>query len=39
MYCHYRLAVDHRVIDGADAGRFLNTIKALLNDPMMLLLS
>jgi pyruvate dehydrogenase E2 component (dihydrolipoamide acetyltransferase) len=33
------LAVDHRVIDGADAGRFLNTIKALLNDPMMLLLS
>lgn len=33
------LAVDHRVIDGADAGRFLNTIKSLLNDPMMLLLS
>ena len=33
------LAVDHRVIDGADAGRFLSTIKALLNDPMMLLLS
>jgi len=33
------LAVDHRVIDGADAGRFLQTIKALLNDPMMLLLS
>mgnify|MGYP001051670324 CR=1 FL=1 len=33
------LAVDHRVIDGADAGRFLNYIKALLNDPMMLLLS
>ena len=32
-------AVDHRVIDGADAGRFLSTIKALLNDPMMLLLS
>jgi len=27
------------VIDGADAGRFLSTIKALLNDPMMLLLS
>ncbi len=33
------LAFDHRVIDGADAGRFLNTVKALLNDPMMLLLS
>lgn len=33
------LAVDHRVIDGAEAGRFLNYIKALLNDPMMLLLS
>ena len=33
------LAVDHRVIDGADAGRFLSHIKALLNDPMMLLLS
>jgi pyruvate dehydrogenase E2 component (dihydrolipoamide acetyltransferase) len=33
------LAVDHRVIDGADAGRFLSTIKSLLNDPMMLLLS
>ncbi len=33
------LAVDHRVIDGADAGRFLSQIKSLLNDPMMLLLS
>ncbi len=33
------LAVDHRVIDGADAGRFLNEIKSLLSDPMMLLLS
>ncbi|MDY0075357.1 MAG: dihydrolipoamide acetyltransferase family protein [Acholeplasmataceae bacterium] len=33
------LAVDHRVIDGAEAGRFLNHIKSLLNDPMMLLLS
>lgn len=33
------IAVDHRVIDGADAGRFLNTIKSFLNDPMMLLLS
>ncbi len=33
------LAVDHRVIDGADAGRFLNEIKSLLSEPMMLLLS
>jgi pyruvate dehydrogenase E2 component (dihydrolipoamide acetyltransferase) len=33
------IAVDHRVIDGADAGRFLKTVKAFLNDPMMLLLS
>ena len=33
------LAVDHRVIDGAEAGRFLNHVKSLLNDPMMLLLS
>ncbi|MBU1093113.1 MAG: 2-oxo acid dehydrogenase subunit E2 [Firmicutes bacterium] len=33
------LAVDHRVIDGADAGRFLSEIKSLLNDPMMLLLN
>jgi pyruvate dehydrogenase E2 component (dihydrolipoamide acetyltransferase) len=33
------LSVDHRVIDGADAGRFLNYIKSLLNEPMMLLLS
>ena len=33
------LSVDHRVIDGADAGRFLNVIKSLLSDPMMLLLS
>lgn len=33
------LAVDHRIIDGADAGRFLNYIKTLLNEPMMLLLN
>ncbi len=33
------LAVDHRVIDGADAGRFLSHIKSLLSEPMMLLLS
>ncbi|MFU8792722.1 MAG: dihydrolipoamide acetyltransferase family protein [Acholeplasmataceae bacterium] len=33
------LAVDHRIIDGAEAGRFLNKIKSLLNEPMMLLLN
>lgn len=31
------LAVDHRVIDGADAGRFLMYVKSLLSEPMMLL--
>ena len=33
------IAVDHRVIDGADAGRFLIRIKALLNEPSLLLLA
>ncbi len=33
------LAVDHRVIDGADAGRFLNYLKTLLSDPLLLLLN
>ena len=33
------LSIDHRVIDGAEAGRFLNKIKEYLNDPMLLLLS
>ena len=33
------LAVDHRVIDGADAGRFLNYLKMLLSEPLMLLLN
>lgn len=33
------LSIDHRVIDGADAGRFLSYIKSLLNEPMMLLLN
>lgn len=32
------LAVDHRVIDGADAGRFLNRVKALLAEPTLLLM-
>lgn len=33
------LAVDHRIIDGADAGRFINRIKELLSNPTLLLLS
>lgn len=33
------LTVDHRVIDGGDAGRFMVKLKAYLNDPMLLLLS
>ncbi|MCF7927008.1 MAG: 2-oxo acid dehydrogenase subunit E2 [Candidatus Izimaplasma sp.] len=33
------LSVDHRVIDGGDAGRFLRTFKSYLKNPMFLLLS
>lgn len=33
------LSIDHRVIDGGDAGRFLKTFKAYLQDPMLLLMS
>ena len=33
------LAVDHRIIDGADGGRFLMRIKELLSNPTLLLLS
>jgi pyruvate dehydrogenase E2 component (dihydrolipoamide acetyltransferase) len=32
------LAVDHRVIDGADAGRFLKLVKQLLEQPALLLI-
>jgi pyruvate dehydrogenase E2 component (dihydrolipoamide acetyltransferase) len=32
------LAIDHRVIDGADAARFVNTLKQYLADPTRLLL-
>lgn len=32
------LAVDHRVIDGADAGRFLKYVKQLLETPSLLLI-
>lgn len=33
------LCIDHRIIDGGDAGRFLNKLKAYLQDPMLLLMS
>lgn len=33
------LAIDHRVIDGGDSGRFLNKFKEYLRDPMLLVLS
>jgi pyruvate dehydrogenase E2 component (dihydrolipoamide acetyltransferase) len=33
------LSIDHRIIDGADGGRFLQRIKELLNAPTLLLLS
>lgn len=33
------MSFDHRIIDGADAGRFMQTLKGLLSDPQLLLLS
>ncbi len=33
------MSFDHRIIDGADAGRFINTVKSLLADPDYLLIS
>lgn len=33
------MSFDHRIVDGADAGRFMNTVKSLLNHPDLLLLS
>jgi pyruvate dehydrogenase E2 component (dihydrolipoamide acetyltransferase) len=32
------LCIDHRIIDGGDAGRFLNKLKEYLEEPMLLLL-
>jgi pyruvate dehydrogenase E2 component (dihydrolipoamide acetyltransferase) len=33
------MAVDHRIIDGADAGRFVERLKQLLSNPKLLLMS
>jgi len=33
------LCIDHRVIDGGDAGRFLGRLKSYLDDPVLLVLS
>ncbi|MBU3145335.1 dihydrolipoamide acetyltransferase family protein [Clostridium sp. CF012] len=33
------ICIDHRVIDGGDAGRFLGRLRAYLDDPMLLVLS
>jgi pyruvate dehydrogenase E2 component (dihydrolipoamide acetyltransferase) len=33
------LSIDHRIIDGGDAGRFMTRIKEYLSNPMLLLLS
>lgn len=33
------ISFDHRIVDGADAGRFLQTIKRLLSNPDLLLLN
>lgn len=38
MHLPLVLAFDHRVNDGADAARFMNDVKELLDDPTELLL-
>lgn len=35
--CTFSLTYDHRIVDGADAARFLQQVKAYLQQPMMLL--
>ena len=32
------LTFDHRIIDGADGARFMNTLRSYLENPLMLLL-
>jgi pyruvate dehydrogenase E2 component (dihydrolipoamide acetyltransferase) len=34
---HLNLAVDHRVVDGAQAAQFMATLKAVLENPAILL--
>ena len=36
---HLSLSFDHRVMDGADAGKFMNALKRYLEDPELLLIS
>lgn len=36
---HLSLSFDHRIMDGADAGRFMNALKRYLEDPGLLLIS
>ena len=36
---HLSLSFDHRVMDGADAGKFMNSLKRYLEDPELLLIS
>lgn len=36
---HLSLSFDHRIMDGADAGRFMNALKRYLEDPTLLLIS
>jgi pyruvate dehydrogenase E2 component (dihydrolipoamide acetyltransferase) len=36
---HLSLSFDHRIMDGADAGRFMNSLKRYLEDPALLLIS
>ena len=31
------LSYDHRAIDGAEAGKFMQTLKAFIEDPVMIL--
>jgi pyruvate dehydrogenase E2 component (dihydrolipoamide acetyltransferase) len=36
---HLSLSFDHRIMDGADAGRFMNSLKKYLEDPELLLIT